>query len=123
MVAFFSVTSTLDSERKGVSPEITTMLSQLFTLCIASRTTIPAQCYRLLCLSTWTAVQFESRLDGGDRGYDGSIRHDGSVHVDFLTRGEGGTKWQSIVGAAWLFCFHIHQLEEGDKQLDFANKV
>lgn len=49
-----------------------------------------AQCDTLLCKSTWTAFQFESRLNSGDSGDDGSIWHDGSVHVDFLGGGERG---------------------------------
>lgn len=44
----------------------------------------------MFCKSTWTAIQFESRLDGRDGGDDGSVWHDGPVHVDLLGGGERG---------------------------------
>lgn len=107
MVGFFSVTSTLDGERKGESPERASVTVNIITTSCCTPTL--AQRYNLICASTWTAVQFQSRLDGGDRGDDGSVWHDGSVHVHFLGGGVEGTKWQSIAG---LLCFHIQQLEE-----------
>lgn len=64
-----------------------------------------------LCKSTWAAFHFKSWLDSCHSGDDGSIWHDGSVHVDFLGGGEWGTKWQSIVGIASLLCFSVQQLE------------
>lgn len=79
-----------------------------------------------LCMFTWTAFQFESRLDGCDSGDDGSIRHDGSVHINFLGGCEWGAKWQSIVGAARLLCFQIQQLEESKNNkwtFQFANRM
>lgn len=60
---------------------------------------------------TWAPFHLESGLDGGDGGDDGSVRHDGSVHVHFLGGGNGGADGQGVVGAARLLCFHVQQLE------------
>lgn len=47
-----------------------------------------ALCNTSLCKSTWAAFHFKSRLDSCHSGDDGSIWHDGSIHVDFLGGGE-----------------------------------
>lgn len=93
MVGFFSVTSTLDGERKGESPErnhnyfmsLLILLQRSFISCC---TPSPTQWNTVLCKCTWAAVKFKSRLDGRNSGDDGSIWHDGSVHIDFLGGGE-----------------------------------
>ena len=59
---------------------------------------------------TWTSLQLQSRLDSRDCGDDGSVRHDGPVHIHFLGGGNRRAGWQSIMGAGRLF--HIQQLEE-----------
>lgn len=93
MVGFFSVTSTLDGERIGDSPKrchnaLLLKLSQHFYVswCMPDL----AHTGSLFRKFTWTAIQFESRLDSGDGGDNGSVWHDGSVHVDLLGGGERG---------------------------------
>lgn len=63
---------------------------------------------------TWTALQFQSGLDRRYSGDDGSIRHDGSVHVDFFGGGERGARWW-----AEFLSFHIEQLSGLSKK--FSN--
>lgn len=41
---------------------------------------------------TWTAIEFKSGLDRRDGGDNGSVWHDGSVHINFLGGGERGAK-------------------------------
>ncbi len=89
MVAFFSVTSTLDGERKGESPE--RHRNYFMSLLMLPQHCCSSCCtpnLTLLRIFTWATFQFESRLDGCDSGDDGSIWHDRSVHVDFFGRGE-----------------------------------
>lgn len=56
--------------------------------------TCPAWFGDMLCFvkRTWTAIEFKSGLDRRDGGDDGSVWHDGSVHVNFLGGGERGAK-------------------------------
>lgn len=95
MVDFFSVTSTLDGERKGESPEshhryrfhfMSSLRLNLLTLihCILSL----LQCNGISHKLTWDAVQFGSGLDGGDSGDDGPVWHYSSVNVYLLGGGE-----------------------------------
>lgn len=70
------------------------------------------QHFTFFFVHTWTSFQLESRLESRDGGDDGSVWHDGSVHIHFLGGGNRGADWQSVMGAARLFCFHIQQLEE-----------
>lgn len=74
-------------------------------------------------IHTWTSFQLEARLDSGDGGDDGSVRHDGPVHIHLLGGGNRGADWQSVVGAARLFCFHILQLEEAAERKKILKKT
>lgn len=60
--------------------------------------------------ATWTALHLEPRLDGGDGGDDGSVWHDGAIHVNLLGRGERGAQQQGIVGTGGLLGLQQLQL-------------
>lgn len=74
-----------------------TLLFHFLLLTLLKKTssgTCPAWFGDMLCFvkRTWTAIEFKSGLDRRDGGDDGSVWHDGSVHVNFLGGGERGAK-------------------------------
>lgn len=64
----------------------------------------------LATCSTWTAIHLQSGLDGCHGGDDGSVWHDGAIHIHLLGRGERGAQQQGIVGARRLLGFYVQQL-------------
>lgn len=59
---------------------------------------------------TKLAVHFGPGLDGGDRGDNGPVRHNGAIHLDLLRGGDAGTQRRCRLKFRQLL---VEQLQDG----------